>query len=379
MSTIEDRLTNAVAGFLVANVIQPLVTYITENPDFSGKTASEIEASLREVVNVPASITAPIVTAKPHGVAGLAPALVGAGMPAGLGPLNSIAPAAAAKAPAKGKKKEHPPQVWMTADAWQTAVGSGAKICAAYSTSRCKDEHKKDKVCGAAIEETTETNCFNWRCSQCKPDCVSVEKYIKKSNTGPIDPLSVKTGVTVPNLTPNRTSSSPVGAATLPPVATLLPQAPQPTELPPSVSTLGKPVSPKIMNAAKPASPAPAINLKVHSGLKAGKHLKADNDDLANIVFDIVDRTKPLINAIGKYPAMADGPVPAHYEQHIEELTAEEQKCVRRYGIAYVYTCVKPESPVSELPKLPGGIKLPEMTLPSLDGLPGITNIPGFK
>jgi hypothetical protein len=76
---------------------------------------------------------------------------------------------------------------------------------------------------------------------------------------------------------------------------------------------------------------------------------------------------------------MADGPVPEHYEQHIEELTAEEQKCVRRYGIVYVYTCVKPESPVKELPVLPGGIKLPEMNLPSLEGLPGITNIPGFK
>jgi hypothetical protein len=368
MSTIEERFTNAVAGFLITNVIKPLVTYITENPDFSGKTETEIEASLREIVNVPASITAPIVTAKPHGVAGLAPALVGAGMPAGLGPLNSIAPAAAAKATAKGKKKEHPPQVWMTADAWQGAVASGAKICAAYSTSRCKDENKKDKVCGAAIEETTETNCFAWRCSQCKPDCVSVEKYIKKSNTGPIDPLSVKTGVTVPNLTPNRTVNSNSS-----PAAPLLPQVPQPTELPPSVSTLGKPASPKIMNAAKPASPAPVINLAVHPGLKAGKHLKANNEDLANIVFDIVDRTKPLINAIGKYPAMADGPVPAHYEQHMEELTAEEQKCVRRYGITYVYTCVKPESPAKELPTLPGGIKLP-----SLEGLSAIQGIPGF-
>jgi hypothetical protein len=114
----------------------------------------------------------------------------------------------------------------------------------------------------------------------------------------------------------------------------------------------------------KPISHTPTINLAVHPGLKAGKHLKASNEDLTNIIFDVVDRSKPLIQAIGKYAKLSESPVSPHYEQHIEELTPEEHNAVRRYGIEYVYTCIKPEAPASELPTLPGGIKLPEMNLP---------------
>jgi hypothetical protein len=364
MSTIENRLFTSVAEFLTTNVVQPLVAYISENPDFSGKSNDDIAASIREVINVPAATVA---AAKPaHGVASLAPTLIGAGtgMPPGLGSIM-IAPAAKTKA-TKGVKKEHPPQVWMAVDAWQSAVSGGARICAAYSTSRVKDESKKDKVCGAAIDESiTETNCFNWRCSQCKPEAVSVEKYIKKSTTGPVDPLAVKLGVNAPNLTPKNTSP-----------ASALPQAPLASQLPATVETLGKLPSPKPQNKAK--SPVQELKLLVHPGLKAGKHLKAGNEDLTDIIFDVVDRTKPLIQAIGKYSKLSEGPASPHYEQHIEELTVEEHKCVRRYGLEYVFTCVKPESPVSAMPVLPPAIKLPEMNLPNLGDLPGITGIPGL-
>lgn len=373
MSEIENRLFNSIAEFLTTNVVQPLVSYISENPDFTGKSNDEIATVIRETINVPQTSAVVAAVQKPsfNGVASLAPSLpIGAGMP-GLGAIN-LAPAAAKTKAVKGVKKEHPPQVWMTVDTWQSAVAGGARICAAYSSSRVKDESKKDKVCGAAVDESvTETNCYAWRCSQCKPEAVSVEKYIKKATTGPIDPLSSKNGMNVPSLTPNRSSASP-------PSASMLPQPPQPSEVPPVVATLGKLPSPKIQNAPKPMSPAPTINLAVHPGLKAGKHLKASNEDLTNIVFDVVDRTKPIIQAIGKYPKMSEGPASPHYEQHIEELTADEHKNVRRYGIDYVYTCVKPEAPAVLLPALPGGIKLPEMNLPSLDALPGIAGIPGL-
>jgi hypothetical protein len=369
MSGIENRLFTAVAELFASNVIKPLVSYISENPDFTGKNNDEIESVIREAINVPQTtvVTAAVPKSLFQGVAALAPSL---SVGSGLSGLGAIAPVASKAKAVKGAKKEHPPQVWMTADAWQAAVAGGARICAAYSSSRVKDESKKDKACGAAIDESvTETDCFKWRCSQCKPDAVSVEKYIKKAVTGPIDPAAVKSGINVPNLTP-KTSS--------PPSASMLPQPPKPTEVSPVVATLGKLPSPKMQNAAKPMSPAPTINLAVHPGLKTGKHLKALNDDLNNIIFDVIDRSKPTIQAIGKYSKLAEGPVPPHYEQHVEELTPEEIKSVRRYGIEYVYTCVKPDSPVTELPVLPGGIKLPEMNLPKLDDLPQVIGIPGL-
>ena len=371
MSEIENRLFTAVAEFLNTNVVQPLVSYISENPDFTGKSSDEIATVIRGTINVPQNtITTKVAAAKPavHGVAGLMPELnIGAGMP-GLGGINL---AAAKSKTVKGVKKEHPPQVWMTADAWQSAVAGGARICPVYSSSRVKDESKKDKVCGAAIDESiTETDCFKWRCSQCKPEAVTVEKYIKKSTTGPIDPLASKPGSIAPSLTPKSSNT---------PVASALPMVPVASALPPVVETLEKLPSPKVQNVAKPMTPAPTLNLAKHPGLRSDDkiHFKADNEDLLNIVFNY-DKTKGAVRAIGKYAKLSEGPATPHYEQHIEDLSDSERKALRRYAIEYEYTCVKPEVSASVLPTLPAGIKLPDMNLPSLAGLPGISDIPGI-
>jgi ubiquitin-protein ligase len=76
------------------------------------------------------------------------------------------------------------------------------------------------------------------------------------------------------------------------------------------------------------------IKLANHPGLKSG-HLKADNEDLTNIIFKLVDRKKPEIVAIGKYIKLSEVPVSPDYENFIEKLTEEEIKAVRFYGIDY--------------------------------------------
>ena len=353
MSSCKEQITEFISNLLNDVYLNPIAKHIHENVDsLKEKSMEEIATELREVLNLPAVASIPVIQAIPktsQGISGLAPSIVSS-LP-GLGPMAVSAPASAVKR--KTTKKEHPPQVWLTLEEYQSSIADGAKICA-YMSSRCKDETKKNRVCGAVVEETTETDPNNWRCSQCVGKPTEITKHTKKSVSG-IDPIK--------NL------ATPIPEV---PLASSLPTQPVATigEIPtPSVSEL-PPLPVNIpVPTAKPMTPAPCLKLARHNGLKSN-HLKASNEDLTNILFSVNREVNPpLIKAVGK--VQMDDPISEDYENKVEELTIEEKKRVSRYGISYEFT------PRVSLPMSPP--KMPSLpSLPSIPGLPPLAGIPGF-
>ena len=351
MSSCKEQITEFISNLLNDVYLNPIAKHINENADsLKEKSIDEIANELREILSFPA----PVVHAVPkisQGISGLAPSIVNT-LP-GLGPIAAAAPTTMASAKRKTVKKEHPPQVWLSLEEYQSSIAGGAKICA-YMSSRCKDETKKNRVCGAVVEETTETDPNNWRCSQCVGKPTEITKHTKKSVSG-IDPIK--------NL------ATPIPEV---PLASSLPTQPVATigEIPtPSVSEL-PPLPVNIpVPAAKPMTPAPCLKLARHNGLKSN-HLKASNEDLTNILFSVNREVNPpAIKAIGK--VQMDDPISEDYENKVEELTTEEKKRVSRYGISYEFT------PRVSLPMSPP--KMPSLpSLPSIPGLPPLAGIPGF-
>ena len=149
-------------------------------------------------------------------------------------------------------------------------------------------------------------------------------------------------------ITVSKTVSAPASSGTkkeikLPSVETMIPKKEE--------QYVSKTVSaplPELSKSSFDKTKLEPIKLANHPGLNP-KHLKADNESLTNIIFDVVDHKKMDIIAIGKYSKLSEGPVSPDYEHDIEELTEEEIKTLKCYRISYVFTCKYPE-----IPPIPG-------------------------
>jgi len=389
MSSFKEQVNDVITNLLNEKYLVPIAKYVLENLDtIKEKNEDELVDSLREILEMPVPIISSsntVSAVKPApSMSSMAPMLIGSGTPSGVPGLGPIVPNTAA-AKKKVTRKEHPPQVWMSLEEYQKNLEDGAKICGYYS-SRSKDETKKDKVCGAAVDDTSNENPHLWRCTQCVGKA-GVEKQIKKAVNG---------------IDPTKSLSAPI------------PSVPMPSALP-SLSTIGS-GEPKALAPlpetipvpmAKPMTPAPKLSLAVHPGLKPS-HLKASNPDMKDMIFNVVDRATATVVVIGKYP-LTDDPISSEYEYNIQQLTDEEQRKVRRYGVNYTYTCLT--HPVAEVPALPAtsAMTLPPLpvfsasastaipavpampvaaaipavpampAMPSLAGLPNLPNLPGLN
>ena len=399
MSSFDIRFGETLAAFLNDNFIHPVAKYVTENIEkLKDMSEEDVVTSFREVIDLPVTTVSAVVAPKPrNNVTSLLPGLPGNGLPG----LGSMAPPAAVPKK-KVAVKEKPVQRWLSISEVQPLYEQKAKVCYYYSSNRTKDENKKEKVCGAVIDDpelTADPEVHTWRCTNCTGKASDVRKQF---NTGPVkgmDPIKngVMLGINVPPVLPGGTAP--------------LPSLPHPSALPPtasSIPTLGamspnvsakspekKPDSPpKVPSGAlpqlppnvslpepKPMSPAPKLSLAKHTGLKAN-HLKASNPDVMEIgVVFFFERTPQatIVKAIGKYPGLFDADAPEGYDQKIQPLSDSEQKVVRRYGIQYEYTAPEPPVELNNI-SLPASLgALPSVPgLPGLPSLPGLPGIPGF-
>jgi hypothetical protein len=388
MSSFDNRFGETLANFLNENFIHPVAKYVTENIEkLKDMSEEDIVTSFREVLDLPQTTVSAVAAPKPrNNITSLLPDLPNNGLP-GLG--NMTAPPAAL-AKKKTATKEKPVQRWLSLTEVQPLFEQKAKICYYYASSRIKDENKKDKVCGAAIDEpelTTDPEAYTWRCANCTGKASDVRKQF---NTGPvkgIDPTKsgVMLGVNIPPVLPGGTAplpSLPVHPSALPPSASSIPTlgVTSPEKKPDSplkVSTGSLPPLPSniSMPEPKPMSPAPKLSLAKHPGLKA-THLKASNPDVLEIGVVFYFERNPqatVIKAIGKYPGLFDADATEGYDQKIQPLSDSEQKIVRRYGIQYEYTAPEPVVELNNI-SLPPGLG----ALPSVPGLPGLPSLPGL-
>jgi hypothetical protein len=394
MSSFDNRFGETLANFLNENFIQPVAKYVTENIEkLKDMSEEDIVTSFREVLDLPQMTVSAVAAPKPrNNVTSLLPGLPGNGLP-GLGSMTAP-PAAVPKK--KTAVKEKPVQLWLSLAEVKPLFEQKAKVCYYYSSSRTKDENKKDKVCGAAIDDpelTTDPETHSWRCTNCTGKASDVRKQF---NTGPVkgmDPIKngAMLGVNIPPVLPGGTAplpSLPVHPSALPPSMSSIPTlgVASPEKKPDSplkvaIGSLPPLPSNVSMPEPKPMSPAPKLSLAKHTGLKAS-HLKASNPDVLEIgVVFYFERTTQatVIKAIGKCPGLFDADATEGYDQKIQPLTESEQKVVRRYGIQYEYTAPEPIVELNNI-SLPAGLGgLPSMPgLPGLPSLPGLPGIPGF-
>ena len=424
MSTFENNFSTIVADFLNGNFVNPVSKFIAEKyEELNGKSSDEICEMIRDVLNLPTPTVTPPVRTATQGVSSIAPTLVGGGLPS-LANLGTIAPAKTDSVKRKTTKKEAPPPpAWLSIDDYKKAISDGGKICG-YLSNRATDPDKKNKVCAAAVEDSSNADYRQWRCKACDGKKGGIDAHIKLSTNG-IDPTKAIPGFNVPSM--NTESTAAPAASALPP----LPAVPMPSALPPlptlgsampnipglpslgAMSSVSKIPSPKELKlpelpapaspprvpepevetkpaqtasavqaspiavppplpslpvpVAKPMTPVPKLQLARHAGLKAD-HFTATNEDLKDHIIK-VDRSGPTPTAevIGKITGLSVGPASSEYESKLEELTSSESDNVKRYRIVYNY-----QRPV------PVSFGIPDLSLPSIPGMPAIPGIPGL-
>ncbi len=416
MSAFESNFASIVADFLNGNFVNPISKFISEKyEDLNGKSSDEICEMIRDVLNLPTPVVTPPVRTAAHGVSSIAPTLVGGGLPS-LANLGTIAPAKTDSVKRKTTKKEAPPPpAWLSIDDYKKAIADGGKICG-YLSTRANDPDKKNKICAAAVEDSSNADYRQWRCKACDGKKGGIETHIKLSTNG-IDPTKAIPGFNVPSMSsseaPSASALPPLPAvpapSVLPPLPTLgsampnlpglpslaavkaaspkelkLPELPAPASPPrvPESEIETKPApkaaSPKMVETiqvppplpvpvAKPMTPVAKLQLARHPGLKAD-HFTATNEDLKDFVIK-VDRTGPTPTAevIGKIIGLSAGVASSDYESKFEEISSSEVDSLKKYRIGYNY---QRPAPVS--------FGLPNLELPGIPGMPSIPGIPGL-
>jgi hypothetical protein len=404
MSSFENNFSTVVADFLNTNFVNPVSKFISEKyEELNGKNVDEITEMVREVLNLP--IPSPVPAAQvsrsssSQGVSSLAPTLVSGGMPS-LANLGTIQKTDSVKR--KGTKKEAPPPpAWLSIEEFKKAIADGGKICA-YLSNRSKDPEKSNKVCAAAVEDTSNPDYRQWRCKACDGKKGSIETHIKVPVSGNDPTAKAMPGFNIPIMSSSETATIPMVPApsALPPLPTMgsampnipgLPtlskkESPKMPEMPeiPKVPEAPKPVSPKTLEVPKAPEPAPAAvelppipvakpmtpptyrpKLDRHPGLKADVYI-ATNEDLKDIVIK-VDRSgpKPTGEVIGKIPGLTLAPASADYESKLQELSQSEIDTVKLYRLNYNYL-------------RPVALDIPDFGLPGIPGMPSIPGIPGL-
>jgi hypothetical protein len=390
MSSFENNFATIVGDFLNSNFVSPVSKFISEKyDDLNGKNVDEITEMIREVLNLPVPTVQINRSNSSQGVSSLAPALVSGGMPS-LANLGTITKTDSVKRRAT-KKEAPPPPAWLSIEDYKKAVAEGGKICG-YLSNRSKDPEKSNKVCAAAVEDTSNSDYRQWRCKACDGKKGSIETHIKIPVSGNDPTAKAMPGFNIPIMSGNETPSIPMVPApsALPPLPTMgsampnipgLPSLPK-KESPKTVSAapLELPVSPPKapepapaptavelppVPVAKPMTPVPKLQLARHTGLKSDYFI-ASNEDLKDMVIK-VDRAGPTPTAevVGKIPDLTSGPASSDYESKLQELTQAEIATVKRYRIIYNY-------------QRPVPVGLPDISLPGIPGMPSIPGIPGL-
>jgi hypothetical protein len=389
MSSFENNFSTVVADFLNTNFVNPISKFISEKyEELNGKNVDEITEMIREVLNLPVPTAQVSRSNSSQGVSSLAPTLVSGGMPS-LANLGTITKTDSVKR--KGTKKEAPPPpAWLSIEEFKKAIADGGKICA-YLSNRSKDPEKSNKVCAAAVEDTSNPDYRQWRCKACDGKKGSIETHIKVPVSGNDPTAKAMPGFNIPIMSGSETPSIPIVPApsALPPLPTLgsampnipgLPTlskkespktVPAPLELPVSPPKAPEPVpAPAAVElppvpVAKPMTPVPKLQLARCEGFKNDYYI-ASNEDLNDMVIK-VDRAGPSPSAevVGKITGLASGPASSDYESKLEELTQNEISTVKRYRINYNY-------------QRPAPVGIPNISLPGIPGMPSIPGIPGL-
>lgn len=338
--SVKTEFENTVTACLNA-MVGPFAKYVVSNySSLSETTEDELTHTFREMMN----LTKPAAPAPmPIGMAGIAPALGGAGMPAGFGNIN-VKEATPKKT--RATKKDKPTQVWITLEQYQEEIKKGSKICG-YTSKKTKDH--KDLFCAAMCEDTSQADERDWRCVTCTGKKGDIYSRIPNSVHG-INPSTVLPGLNVPAIGTPRP---------IPPIPSVpLPTMPPSLGAMPNLASLGLPKVPPVptMPAIPPIPPMPSPkearaptpepkteekpsfgNLVRHPGLNA-EHLFSDNEDLHNILFKL-DMTggATALYAVGKFENELATPAPANYTSLLVELTQDEQVNLSRYEVTYKF------------------------------------------
>jgi len=351
MATMNAEFANALATS-VNTWITPFAKYVVENyNDLSNVSVDDMIERFRSVLELPKP-TGPV------GVMGIAPSL------------NNASPKDSSKRTRAAPKKEAEESIWCTVEEYTAKLKDDCKICAYYST-RLKDE-RNEKVCGAPVSDTSNSDPMEWRCSTHKGKASNLKKISNvKSSTQGIDKSHVVPGMNVPNL-PMGAPPLPIGLGSLtgnqptpplPPLPTMMPRPTNmtPPKIPGNVVIPPTPSPPK----NKPKTPVPEApivkenpNLARMPGL-ANQHLIATNDALKNILLEIGSNNgTAVLYAIGKFSIDMNGLAPGNYLDMLTTLSTEEQAAVARFSIEYKQY-VKP-APMA-IPSIPG---LPPLPMP---------------
>lgn len=395
MSSFENNFSTVVADFLNTNFVNPISKFISEKyEELNGKNIDEITEMIREVLNLPVP-TQVSRSNSSQGVSSLAPTLVSGGMPS-LANLGTITKTDSVKR--KGTKKEAPPPpAWLSIDDYKKAIADGGKICG-YLSNRSKDPEKSNKVCAAAVEDTSNPDYRQWRCKACDGKKGSIETHIKVPVSGNDPTAKAMPGFNIPIMSGSETPSIPMVPApsALPPLPTMgsampnipglptllkkespkapevpteqvkVPEPPKAPEVPVSPPKAPAPVELPPIPVAKPMSP-PTYKPKLdrHPGLKTDVYI-ATNEDLKDMVIK-VDRSgpKPTAEVIGKIPGLTLAPASADYESKLQELSQSEIDTLKLYRLPYNYL-------------RPVALDIPDISLPGIPGMPSIPGIPGL-
>lgn len=309
--------------------------WVVDNKDsIAESTEDELLSEFMRLIDAPRVPTPTI------GMSGLAPVLNAA---AGFGQINT-----AAKAPVKRTRtvKDAPEPLWITIEDYLTRKENGDKICT-FVCEKSADENKKGRVCAATVEDTSDPDPFNWKCTGCKSKKTGdIKKKLDKTK-----PSLISKGIPGFNVPP---VPQVPGMGPMPVLGSKPPSLPNFASLPSlplSIPETKAVTLPKMPEAEEEPLPASIEWLPV-TGLPT--YYTTNMPGFKKVLFRMKDGKMYSVGRI-------NGDINESATSHLVQLNDKETNFVTGQ-MASTYS-------------FEGTLK---MELPSLPGLPSIPGLPGF-